>query len=60
MRFKRVSFNPGSWILGVHYGRNPVSGQRFMCVAPLPMVTIDFEFRPYVNDEAKRRLEERR
>lgn len=59
MRFKRVKFNPGSWALGLHYGRNPVSGQRFLCVMPAPMVTIDFEFPPYVNDAAKQRLSRR-
>ena len=42
MKFKRVKFNPGSWALGVHYGRNPVNGQRFLCIMPLPMITIDF------------------
>lgn len=42
MKFKRVKFNPGSWALGVHYGRNPVSGHKFLCIMPLPMITIDF------------------
>lgn len=53
MRFKRVKWNWGSLIWGVHYGRNPVSGQRFVCVAPCWFVTIDFELAPYVNDAAK-------
>jgi hypothetical protein len=56
IRFKRVTFSWLSPLIGVHVGRNPVSGQRFMHVAPLPFVGLDFEFWPYVNDEAIAKL----
>jgi hypothetical protein len=48
MRFKRITFNLLSIMVGFHYGRNPVTGQRFLHVAPIPFVGFDFEFRPYV------------
>lgn len=52
MRFKRFTFSLLSPLLGLHYGKNPVSGQRFLHVAPIPFVGIDFEFKPYRNEEA--------
>lgn len=51
MRFKRFTFSLLSPLIGFHYGKNPVSGQRFLHVAPLPFIGLDFEFNPYVNDE---------
>lgn len=53
MRFKRFTFSLLSPLLGVHVGRNPISGQRFMHVAPLPFIGLDFEFAPYTNDSYK-------
>lgn len=58
MRFKRFTFSWLSPLLGVHVGRNPVSGQRFAHIAFLPFCGIDIEFAPYVNDTVKARLEE--
>lgn len=55
MRFKRVTWN---WwpLLGVHVGKNPVSGQRFVHVAFI-FVGLDFNLPPYdLNDEARARL----
>lgn len=52
MRFKRFTFSLLSPLLGIHVGQNPVSGQRFVHVAPLPFVGIDFELPPYgLNEE---------
>lgn len=51
MRFRRFTFSLLSPLLGFHYGRNPVSGQRFLHIAPVPFFGIDFEFKPYINDE---------
>lgn len=55
MRFKRVTFNPLSIMIGFHYGRNPVSGQRFLHVGFFPMLGLDFEFAPYENDRLTNR-----
>jgi hypothetical protein len=61
MRFKRITFNLLSPLIGVHVGRNPVSGQRFMHVAPVPFVGLDFELPPYgLNDLETVLREERR
>jgi hypothetical protein len=49
MRFKRVTFSLLSPLIGFHYGRNPVSGQRFLHVAPFPFFGLDFEFKPYIS-----------
>lgn len=51
MRFKKFTFSLLSPLIGIHYGRNPVSGQRFLHVAPIPFLGLDFEFKPYKNDE---------
>lgn len=56
MRFKRFTFSLLSPLFGVHVGRNPVSGQRFAHIAPVPFFGIDVEFAPYVNDAARERL----
>jgi hypothetical protein len=48
-----MTFSLLSPMIGIHIGRNPISGQRFMHVAPLPFTGIDFEFAPYVNDQHK-------
>lgn len=53
MRFKRFTFSLLSPLLGFHYGKNPVSGQRFLHVAPVLFFGIDFEFKPYVNEQMK-------
>lgn len=42
MRFKKFTFNLLSIMIGFHYGRNPVSGDRFLHVAPVPFFGIDF------------------
>lgn len=42
MKFKRVTWNWGSFILGVHYGRNPVSGARFLYIGLGPFLGLDF------------------
>lgn len=47
MRFKKVTFSLCSPLLGVHVGTNPVSGQRFVHIAPLPFIGFDFELPPY-------------
>lgn len=44
MRFKKFTFNLLSIMIGFHYGRNPVSGERFLHVAPIPFFGIDFDF----------------
>jgi hypothetical protein len=51
VRFKRVTFSLLSPLIGLHVGRNPVSGQRFAHLAILPFIGIDFEFKPYLNDQ---------
>jgi hypothetical protein len=51
IRFKRFTFSLLSPLLGVHIGKNPASGQRFMHVAPLPFFGIDFEFPPFDQNE---------
>lgn len=51
MRFKRVTFSLLSPLIGLHVGRNPVSGQRFAHLAVFPFIGIDFEFKPYYNDK---------
>lgn len=56
MRFKRFTFSWGSPLIGVHYGRNPASEQRFLHVAPFPFFGIDFELAPYgLNEKFKER-----
>lgn len=42
MRFKKFTFNLLSFMIGFHYGRNPISGERFLHVAPIPFFGIDF------------------
>lgn len=54
IRFKGFRFSFLSPLLGVHIGKNPVDGQRFMHVAPVPFVGIDFEIAPYVRVETRR------
>ncbi|HWI69265.1 MAG TPA: hypothetical protein VNS88_12960 [Nitrospiraceae bacterium] len=57
MRFQRFTFNLKSPLIGFHIGRNPVSGQRFVHVAPFPFFGIDFNLPPYnLNEEARKRL----
>lgn len=54
MRFKRVVWGPPkSFIFGWHYGMNPVSAQRFLCVG-LGLFNLDFELRPYGLNEKSR------
>lgn len=51
MRFKRVTANWRSPLIGIHFGKNPVSGQKFLHVAPVPFFGLDFELKPYgLND----------
>lgn len=47
MRFRKFTFSFASPLLGVHVGRNPANGQRFMHVAPLPFFGLDYELKPY-------------
>jgi hypothetical protein len=47
MRFKRFTFSLLSPLIGFHVGKNPVSQQRFVHVAPFPFFGIDFELPPY-------------
>ncbi len=52
VRFKRFTFSLLSPLIGIHVGRNPVSGQRFAHIAPFPFFGIDFELKPYsLNEE---------
>lgn len=51
MRFKKVTFSLRSPLLGIHVGRNPASGQRFVHIAPVPFLGLDFELSPYVDDD---------
>jgi hypothetical protein len=51
MRFKKVTFNPLSIMVGVHYGRNPATGDRFLHMAFCPFIGFDFW---WPEDEAKR------
>ena len=47
MRFKRIIFGPPkSFMLGWHYGMNPVSAQRFLCLG-FGLFNLDFELKPY-------------
>lgn len=58
IQFKRFTFSWSSPLLGLHVGRNPVSGQRFAHLAPVPFFGIDFNLPPYgLNDAARERLE---
>lgn len=56
MRFTRVVWwaLPQSFIVGWHYGRNPASGQRFLCLG-LGFINIDFELKPYGLNEKYRK-----
>jgi hypothetical protein len=57
MRFKRFTFSWLSPLLGFHVGTNPVSGQRFVHIAPFPFIGIDFNLPPYdLNDAAREQL----
>jgi len=57
MKFKRFTFSLLSPLVGFHVGRNPVSGQRFIHVAPFPFFGIDFNLPPYdLNEEARSKL----
>lgn len=47
IRFKKWTFSLLSPLIGVHIGKNPVSGQRFMHVAFLPFCGADFEIAPF-------------
>lgn len=47
MRFKGFTFSLLSPLLGLHVGKNPASGQRFVHIALLPFVGLDFELPPY-------------
>lgn len=59
MRFKRFTFSWLSPLIGFHVGKNPVSGQRFVHVAPIPFFGIDFNLPPYnLNDEARQTLDD--
>lgn len=59
MKFKRVTFSLLSPLIGFHIGRNPVSGQRFVHIAPFPFFGIDFNLKPYgLNDDAREKLEQ--
>lgn len=58
MRFKRVTFSWGSPLLGVHAGRNPASGQKFVHIAPIPFLGLDFELPPYGLNEEYKAMEE--
>lgn len=58
MRFKRFTFSLLSPLVGVHVGKNPVSGQRFAHIAPVPFLGLDLEFGPSLNDAARERLRE--
>lgn len=44
MRLKRVAWNWGSIIVGIHYGRNPVSHKRFLYVGLGPFLGLDFHW----------------
>jgi hypothetical protein len=44
MRLKRVAWNWGSVIIGVHYGRNPASLKRFLYVGLGPFLGLDFHW----------------
>jgi hypothetical protein len=57
LRFKGFTFSWGSPLLGVHVGRNPVSGQGFVHVAYFPFCGLDFNFGPELNDEAREVVE---
>lgn len=48
IRFKRATFSLLSPMIGLHIGKNPVSGQRFMHLAPVPFVGLDFEIGPHI------------
>lgn len=43
MKFKRITFSWTSIMIGVHIGKNPVSGQGFMHIGLLPFIGLDFE-----------------
>lgn len=54
MRFKRFVWGPPqSVMVGWHYGRNPVSAQRFLCVG-FGLFNLDFELKPYGLNEKSR------
>lgn len=58
MRFKRFTFSLLSPLIGFHVGKNPVSGQRFVHIAPFLFFGIDFNLPPYdLNDAARERLD---
>lgn len=42
MRFRKFTFSWLSFMIGFHYGHNPVSGTRFLHIAPIPFFGIDF------------------
>jgi hypothetical protein len=44
MRFKKFTWNWTSFIVGVHAGRNPVSGKRFLYVGLGPFLGLDFHW----------------
>lgn len=43
--------------MGVHVGRNPVSGQGFVHIAPVPFFGVDLEYGEALNDAVIARLE---
>lgn len=42
MKFKKFTWNWLSILIGFHYGRNPVNGQRFLHIGLGPFLGIDF------------------
>lgn len=51
MRFKKVTWNWLSVLVGFHYGRNPRSGERFLHIGLGPFLGLDFY---WPEDEWKR------
>lgn len=52
--FQKFTFSLLSPLLGVHVGKNPISGQRFMHVAYLPFCGIDYHIYPERTGDARR------
>lgn len=44
IRFKKFTWNWTSFIIGVHAGRNPVSGKRFLYIGLGPFLGMDFHW----------------
>jgi len=45
MKYRGIHFKLCSPLIGVHLGRNPVSGERFLHIAPFPFISIEFSER---------------